>query len=193
MSQAVFSLVSTIGGLLVVLFVLRFIFQATQANFFNPICQAVNRISSVPMAITRGVLPDIGPVSLNALVWAILTQAVVAGGLAVLFFATFPNPVQLLMWSAVSVVGLGLNILFFALIVMIILSWVAPQAQHPGAELVWQVTEPVMAPVRKVMPDLGGIDLSPIAVFFVLQMLSNGVVGGLATALRTPSQLFIGV
>ena len=63
-----------------------------------------------------------------------------------------------------------------------ILSWVAPQASHPAALLVMQLVEPIMAPVRKVIPPLGMIDLSPIVVFISISLLDNLVVGSLTRA-----------
>ena len=65
---------------------------------------------------------------------------------------------------------------------MIILSWVAPQASHPGAILIMQLVEPVMAPVRKVIPPLGMIDLSPIVVFIIINLVDGLVVGSLTRA-----------
>ncbi len=75
-----------------------------------------------------------------------------------------------------------LKIYFFAMIVMIILSWVAPNASHPGALLVMQLVEPIMAPVRKVIPPLGMIDLSPIVVFIAINLVDGLVVGALIRA-----------
>ncbi|BBI48088.1 hypothetical protein HORIV_05090 [Vreelandella olivaria] len=75
-----------------------------------------------------------------------------------------------------------LKIYFFAMIVMIILSWVAPNASHPGALLVMQLVEPIMAPVRKVIPPLGMIDLSPIVVFIAINLVDSLVVGALIRA-----------
>ena len=75
-----------------------------------------------------------------------------------------------------------LKIYFFALIAMIILSWVAPSASHPGALLVMQLVEPIMAPLRKVIPPLGMIDLSPIVAFIAISLIDGIVVGSLTRA-----------
>jgi YggT family protein len=67
--------------------------------------------------------------------------------------------------------GLLVNIYFFALLAMIILSWVAAGSRHPAIYLLYQITEPVMAPFRKVLPPMGGLDLSPILVFVLINII----------------------
>ena len=67
--------------------------------------------------------------------------------------------------------------------------WVAPQANHPGAILVHQLVEPIMAPVRKVIPPLGMIDLSPIVVFIAISLFDSLIVGALARAAGLPGML----
>ncbi|MGB0957176.1 MAG: YggT family protein [Litorivicinus sp.] len=193
MSQALIAPLNTVFGLVVFFMVLRIVLQAVQANYYNPICQGINKISAPLLAPTARLIPDLGSISLNAIVVTVVLQAVLAGGLAYAAYGQMLPIVMLVLWSVVSVIGMVVKLFFFALIIMIILSWVAPQASHPGAELVWQITEPLMAPVRRVMPDLGGLDLSPIVVFLVIQMFQGSVLVGLARALQMPTSLFMGV
>ena len=58
------------------------------------------------------------------------------------------------------------------MIAVVVISWIAPGSSHPAIQLVAQITEPVMRPVRKVVPSLGGLDLSPIIVFLILQVVT---------------------
>lgn len=193
MSQALFSLLNAVGGILVFFLVFRLVLQLVQANYYNPICQGINRFTAPLLAPTSRLLPDIGPLSLNTLVLTILLQSLIAWGLAYAFYSAALSPVMVLIWSTLSILGMMLKVFFFALIIMIILSWVAPQASHPGAEIVYQVTDPIMAPIRRVMPDLGGLDLSPIAVFLLIQFVENAALRPLAASLRLPGQLFFGI
>ncbi len=93
-----------------------------------------------------------------------------------------PPIAGLLIAGVAALANAILKIYFFAMIVMIILSWVAPNASHPGALLVMQLVEPIMAPVRKVIPPLGMIDLSPIVVFIAINLVDGLVVGSLIRA-----------
>ena len=61
-----------------------------------------------------------------------------------------------------------------------ILSWVAPGSNNPGAQLTYQICEPLLAQIRRLLPDLGGIDISPIFAFIAINLLERFVLGNLA-------------
>lgn len=187
-------IVNTLVAVVVALVSLRFLLQLTQANFYNPICQGVNRFTAPLIAPFRA-LPVIGSFNVGVLVSATLLQALGAG---LLFYlgGGLPGVVPLLAWSALSVVGLMLDLIFYALLGMIILSWLAPQASHPGAELVNQLSDPFLAPIRRFIPDLGGLDLSPIALFIALNIVEAMLINGPARSLGLSSAVaryFVGL
>jgi len=193
-SNVVFYVLNTAISLLVALISLRFLLQLAQANFYNPICQGVNRFTA-PFVLPFRTLPVIGPINTGVLVAAIVIQALGAG-LCFLLLGGLPGLMQLAIWSVLSVFGVILSLIFYALFGMIILSWLAPQASHPGAELVNQVTEPFLAPFRRVVPDLGGLDLSPILLFVVINIIEAAVINGPARSLGLSSsvaQFFVGL
>jgi YggT family protein len=84
-----------------------------------------------------------------------------------------------------------INIYFFAILAAIVLSWIAPRSHHPAIALLYQLTEPVMAPVRRLLPPLGGLDLSPILVFLAINVLEI-LLHGIANAIRLPAGAVIG-
>ena len=86
--------------------------------------------------------------------------------------------------SVIKVLQLTLQIYFWAIIGVIILSWVAPGNSHPGAKLLFQLTEPVMAPFRRILPNLGGLDLSPIIVFLLINA-GNIALSSMAASMLT--------
>jgi YggT family protein len=107
-----------------------------------------------------------------------------------------PSILQIVVWSMLSVFGLMINLVFYALLGMIILSWLAPGASHPGAELIYELSEPFLAPFRKIVPDLGGLDLSPILLFILINILEATVIKGTAYSLGLSSNVahfFIGL
>ncbi|EPN09076.1 YGGT family protein [Pseudomonas syringae pv. actinidiae ICMP 18804] len=69
------------------------------------------------------------------------------------------------------------------------MSWVAPGSHNPGAELVNQICEPALAPFRKIVPNLGGLDISPILAFLVLKLLDMLVINNLAAMSNMPDVL----
>ena len=103
-----------------------------------------------------------------------------------------PGVLTLLLWSVLGIVGLLVNIYFFALLAMIILSWIAPGGRHPALLLLFQLTEPVMAPFRRMLPSMGGIDFSPILVFILINVIQIAL-GHMAAAAGLPAALVIGL
>ena len=85
-----------------------------------------------------------------------------------------------------SVAGIDLAGLVFVvllqLLLMVILSWVAPGSQNPGAQLTRQICEPMLAPIRNLLPSLGGLDLSPIFAFISINLLERLVIDNLAVS-----------
>ena len=88
--------------------------------------------------------------------------------------------------------GLTGQPVFFILIAMIIVSWVAPGSRHPAIELIWQISEPVMAPFRSILPNMGGIDFSPILLFIGINVVQIGL-RHLAMTLGLPTGLVFGL
>jgi YggT family protein len=164
-------LVQTLLSLYLLTMLLRFVLQLVRADFYNPICQFLVKVTNPLVLPLRRVLPGFAGLDMASLILALLLQ--LAGIVALLLIngLGLPNILLLLVWSVIGLVGLLVNIYFFALLAMIILSWVAPGSKHPAIYLLHQITEPVMAPVRKVLPAMGGMDFSPILVFILINVI----------------------
>ncbi len=169
----IFNLViDTFATLYLMVILLRFILQLAKADFYNPISQFVVKATNPLLIPLRRVVPGFGGVDIASLVLAIAFQfAVLLLKVLVLGFA-MPNIVGLLAMSLVLVLGMLIKIYFWSLLIMIIASWIAPGSMHPALVLINQLCEPVMKPFRKLLPPMGGLDLSPILVFLSLQVLS---------------------
>ena len=82
-----------------------------------------------------------------------------------------------------------MKVFFFALIASVILSWVAPGSYNPAAQLINQICEPLLAPFRRLLPNLGGLDISPIFAFLALQLVNMLVIKNLAVLTHMPPLL----
>ena len=164
-------LIQTALTLLLFAALLRFLLQAVRADFYNPICQFLVKATNPMILPLRKVFPSVGGLDTASLVLLILVQIIGMAAMLLLLGAGWPNPLQILIWALVAIAALLVQFYFFALLGMIIVSWVAPGSQHPLVTLLHQVTEPIMAPVRRVIPPMGGLDFSPIAVFILISIL----------------------
>jgi YggT family protein len=188
MTEIGFLLVQTLFSLYLGVVILRLLLQLARADFYNPISQAMVKATNPLLLPLRRVIPPLGKVDTASLVLALIVQLIAMVSILLLFGAGLPNIVTLLGWAVIGCVALTVNIYFFAIIINIILSWVAPGSHHPAAVLLYQLTEPVMQPFRKLIPPMGGIDLSPILVFLsisVVQILLKSMAqsAGLSPAL----------
>ena len=156
-------------GALVLLIVLRVLLQWVRANFYNPICQFLYKATNPVLMPLRKIIPawrnlDIAGIVLAwlatalklVLLYATLGQSLGLGGLAVLAFADLVDFLLLL------------NIVL--ILARVVISFVGADSYHPIVPLVIQVTEPVMKPFRRLLPDIGGIDFSPMLVLLALTL-----------------------
>ncbi len=189
LNTAAIYVLQTLGSLYLLIVLLRFILQLVRADFYNPLSQFIVRATHPLLRPLRRIIPSVGGLDLASLVLAVLLQMVLMALTLLLAYGTTGNPMQLLVWAIIGVTGLFLKIFFFALIISVILSWVAPGSHNPGAQLVNQLCEPLLSPIRRILPSLGGLDLSPIFAFLALRLLDMMVINNLAAMTHMPDTL----
>ena len=189
LNGAAIFVIQTLGSLYLLIVLLRFILQLVRANFYNPLCQFTVKATQPLLKPLRRVIPSLFGLDMSSLVLAILVQMVIFAIVLTLSYMSF-NILGLLAWAIIGVTALFLKVFFFALIISVILSWVAPGSNSPGAELVNQITEPALAPFRRFLPSMGGLDISPILAFMVIQLIQSFVIPPLAMYVGMPVVLF---
>lgn len=180
LSSSLGFLVQTLGGLYIMAVLLRFLLQLVRADFYNPISQAIVKITSPLLNPLRKVIPGFGGIDAASLVLALILQ------IALFYLLLFMRGIapemvpfaSVLISSFLKLVTEFLNIYMFGLIIIAIASWVAPNSYNPGLMLLHQLTEPLTSRVRKVIPPIGGLDFSLMAVMLVIITLKN-FLGGL--------------
>lgn len=171
MNEVAILIVNTLGSLYLLAILLRFLLQLAKADFYNPITQIVVRATDPGVQIFRRFVPGFRGVDFSTLVFAMLFQMAAMTALIFLNGLALPGFGLILTWSAMGLLSFILNIYFWCIIISIVASFLAPQSSHPALMLVRQITEPVMAPFRKILPPMGGLDLSPIFVFLSIQII----------------------
>lgn len=189
LNTAAVYILQTLGSLYLLIVLLRFILQLVRANFYNPLCQFIVRATQPLLKPLRKIIPGFGGLDLASLVLAIILQFILIALTLLLTYGIVANPVQMLIWSMIGITALFLKVFFFALIVSVILSWVAQGSHNPGVELVNQICEPVLAPIRRILPNLGGLDISPIFAFLALKLLDMLVIQNLMVMTGMPDVL----
>lgn len=184
-------LVHTFFTLFIFLFLMRMLLQLARADFYNPISQFVVKYSNPVVLPLRRFVPAVGPIDTASLLVAFLIQAL---EIIVLFLINggFPPIGGLITWSVIGILSTIVQIYFFAVLGAIILSWISQGGYHPAAALLMQLTEPVMAPFRKLLPPLGGLDLSPILVFLAINVVEV-LIRHMAISAGMPAGVALGI
>ncbi len=190
-SQAGLLLVNSIGSLILLIFLLRFLLQLVRADFYNPISQFVVRFSNPLLVPLRRMIPGFGGLDVASLVLAYGTQLVLMAAILMVAGQTALPWMNLVFWALIGVFSLFVNIYFWGLLIMVIASWLAPNSYNPALILINQILDPVMRPIRRMMPDLGGLDLSPIVLMLTIQMVEILVIYPAAQASMMPKALAI--
>lgn len=158
--QIVFQLIKMFTTLYLAIVILRFLLQQVRADFYNPLSQFIVKATNPVLLPLRKIVPGFFGVDFSSIVLAILVAmlavqllAFVAGG------GLLPASI-LLAGTLYKLVIVLFYIYFFAFLLIFIVSWVAPHSHNPAMSLVMSITEPVLAPVRKVIPPMGGLDFS---------------------------------
>ncbi|MBL4798671.1 MAG: YggT family protein [Oleispira sp.] len=191
LTQVGMLVINTLVGLYLLVVVLRFLLQLVRADFYNPVSQFIVKATNLPLIPLRKVIPGWGGIDIASLVLALLVQAVAI--VLILLLNGIQPPLQVALWAGIGVLSLLLKIYFWGLLITVIASWVAPNSYNPVLILINQILEPAIKPIRKIMPDMGGIDISPIVAFLLIQVLEILVVKGLVQASGMPAGLVLGL
>ncbi|CAH6870204.1 uncharacterized protein YggT [Vibrio chagasii] len=166
-------LISTVFDLYIMVVILRIWLQASRADFYNPFSQFIVKATQPVVAPLRRVIPSIGSLDLATLLFAYTLSVAkcamlytVAPELAVSY-----NTLGHLIAGSLALVKAAGGLLFWVLLIRAILSWVS-QGRSPIEYVFHQLTEPMLAPIRRILPAMSGFDLSVLVLFIVLQFIN---------------------
>jgi YggT family protein len=169
MTNPIIFLIDTFVSLYILAVVIRFLLQWTRADFYNPISQFLVKITHPPLKILRRFVPSIGKIDTASIVLALTLQ--IASDFSILMLKGVSVSISaLIILSFTQLISLLINIFVFAVFARAILSWFDPNGHNPASSLLHHLTEPLLGLCRRVIPDLGGMDLSPLLALVALQL-----------------------
>ena len=156
-------------GVLVSLVVVRVLLQLVRANFYNPICQFVYKATNPVLMPLRKVIPawrnlDIAGIALAWLVTALKL---------VLLYATVGQTLGVLGLAVLALADLNDFVLLLYIVLVlarVVISFAGADSYHPIVPPILQLTEPVMKPFRRLLPNVGGLDFSPVVVLLAITL-----------------------
>lgn len=168
MSQALYFIIKTLTQLYLLVLLLRFWMPILGADFRNPLAQGILRVTSPLVVPVRRFVPSIGRLDTSTILIAYVIQF-----LTVLLLLTIGgymvDTIPIMVTTLIELAVLSLNLFFFVILIKIILSWVAPHTHNYATALLTALAEPVLRPFRRIIPSIGGLDISPIFAIILLQ------------------------
>jgi YggT family protein len=172
MDALIFIVRTILQVLLVTVFLLRVLLPLVRADSRNQLSQAVIRFTNPLVLPLRRLLPPVGKIDTASIVALLIVQIAATATLWLLnaypFVFTVPQFLQVVVINLVITI---LQFFTFALFLYVLLSWVAPGTYSPAAAMLSSLCEPLLRPVRRVIPPFGGVDLSALFLIIALQAL----------------------
>ncbi len=173
----------TLGSLYLLLVLLRFLLQWVRADFYNPISQGISKATNPLLLPLRRLVPGLYGIDIASLVLALIVHWFVLQLMLFILGLGIVNPGYLFIWGIIGILKTFVSIYFYGMFIYIIASWIAPFSSNPALVLLKQIILPAVEPLRKIIPPLGPIDLSPMAFIFGLQLISAYIVPSLSQTL----------
>ena len=175
LADAVIYLVDTVAGLYLIAVILRFLLQLLRADFYNPLSQFVVNITNPPLRPLRRFIPGFRGLDI-----ASLSLAFIVATIKLLIISTIAgitlNLASTILLSIADILQTTVYIFIFITIARAVLSWFQQGGQNPIERLLSSLSEPLLKPLRRILPELGGLDFSPFALIILLTLILKLIV-----------------
>jgi len=161
---ALIFIIENLAAAFLFLVVLRFFLQLVRADFYNPFSQGIVKITNPALIPLRRIIPGVFGIDFASILLALIVQFVIGELLFFLVTQSFYNPLLTLLFAVLGTLKLTIYASIGIILVLVVSSFVAPFSQHPIILLSRQLLEPIMRPIQRILPPMGGLDLS---VFFI--------------------------
>ena len=168
-------LITQLFELYIYVILIRFFLQAARADFYNPISQFVVKATNPVLVPLRKIIPGVAGLDVSSLIFAYAVNVLKWVALQSLGFVSVGSLVTLVLFSLVELIHLTLGLFIFLAFIRVILSWISPGGHNPMVMVIMQLTDPLFKPFQRILPPMGGLDLSPILMFMVLYFARSAI------------------
>ena len=170
-------LLQFITGLVIFVLMLRFLLRATYADWHHPIVKFIAKVTNPLCAPFNKILPAKGRWDWSAILTAVVIQSLFVVLIGYLSARSFSVPFILLA-STTEIANQLLDMMFWLIIIQAILSWISP-GYNPNTAIFDQLTQPILAPFRRFVPAMCGIDITPIVAILAIKLFQIVILGSL--------------
>ncbi|MCP3868956.1 MAG: YggT family protein [Gammaproteobacteria bacterium] len=178
-------LIQVVFGAYILVVMLRFLLQWVQADFYNPASQFIVKVTTPALLPLRRIIPGIAGLDIASVVLMWLLKSLELG-LIIVLSNVDASPISALAWSIPELISLLINVFLYAILIQVIISWINPGNYNPLIGLLHSLTEPLLGPARRMLPAMGGLDLSPMLVMIGLVLLKMLLLPPIQLLVATP-------
>lgn len=171
LSSAAVYLISVLFSLYILAVMLRFLLQLVRADFYNPVSQFLITVTNPALRHLRRWVPGFLGLDWPSILLLVILQTMEICLIALVSTSGLPTLPGLLVLIFAHLLELCVWIYLFVIILQVILSWIHPGAYSPVTVLMYQLTDPVLRPLRRLLPPTAGLDWSPLVAIILLNLV----------------------
>lgn len=181
LSAAGLFLIQTLFDLFIYVLILRFLLEMIHADYYNPLSQFSLKLTQWMVQPIRRIVPRSRHVDYATLILLFALEIIKLYLVLSLKFGALPNFIGIFIMTIAELLEKFITFYFYAIIMRVILSWITPAHHNPIFFIITQLTEPLLLPCRRLIPLIGGFDLSPLFALIILQLVNMIVVNSLTS------------
>ena len=170
-AQAALYLIEIVFGLYILAVLLRYLLARVRADFYNPLSQFLVKITNPPIKPLRRIIPGYLGIDWPSIILLFFLQGLELILIALVSSGHIPAPPGLFVLTIANLLKTVIYVHMFIIIIQIVISWVNPGAYNPITVIMYQLSEPVLKPARRLIPPAGGFDFSPMIAIIVMQLM----------------------
>jgi len=168
-STALLFLINTVFDLYIFVLTVRLLLAWVQANYNHPLTQFIIKLTQPLVGPLRRIVPNVKNLESATLLLIVILEIIKFFLIAVIIHVHMPHAGGLLILACADIAKFILNTFFYAILAQVILSWVQPHS--PANYLLYQITSPIMRPLKRLIPPISGVDITPVFAIIILQFL----------------------
>jgi YggT family protein len=182
MQDALTFVISTLVDMYVITFFIRLVLQWVRADFRNPLAQFILRVTNPLVLPLRRVIPSIAGLDTATVIGMLAVQTLATALLVPLACLGGAEPMQVMALALLRLSHLILRTYSLLMLVYVVMSWVGSGTYNPAAKVLGAIVEPVLEPFRRLIPPIGGLDISPVFALLALEFVNRLLPSGAAVA-----------
>ncbi len=169
--QAAVFLIEIIFGLYILAVLLRYLLARVRADFYNPLSQFIVKVTNPPIKPLRRLIPGYLGIDWPSIILLFIVQGLEIILISLVASGRIPAPMGLFVLTFAHLLKTVIYVFLFIIIVQVVISWINPGAYNPLTVIMYQLSEPILKPARRLIPPAGGFDWSPLIVLIIMNLL----------------------